>query len=97
MDPALEMELRYRAKAFLRQRSRALRNAIPRVAIAERSARIVAALEGLPLLREARAVALFYPIEGRNEVDLTALDPWLRARGARVMTSAELSAELGGA
>jgi 5-formyltetrahydrofolate cyclo-ligase len=84
LDPALDVELRYRAKTFLRQRSRALRNTFPRGAIAARSSRIVAALEALPLILEARAVALFYPIEGRNEVDLTALDPWLRARGARV-------------
>jgi 5-formyltetrahydrofolate cyclo-ligase len=84
MDPALETTLRYRAKAALRQRARALRNAIPREAVAERSARIAARLEALPAVAAAAAVALFWPIEGRNEVDLTALDGRLRAAGKRI-------------
>lgn len=84
IDPAVEAELRYRAKAALRKRARALRNSIPRDAVAERSARIVDRLLGLPCLAEARTVALFWPIEGRNEVDLTSLDARLRARGSRV-------------
>jgi 5-formyltetrahydrofolate cyclo-ligase len=84
MDPEAEVALRYRAKAVLRQRARALRNTIPPGAIAERSARIAARLEALPAVVEARAVALFWPIEGRNEVDLTALDARLRAAGKRV-------------
>jgi 5-formyltetrahydrofolate cyclo-ligase len=84
MDPELLADLRYRAKAELRKRSRALRNAIPREGIIERSRRIRAALEALPAVAAAARVALFYPIEGRNEVDLTELDPALRARGVRV-------------
>ena len=84
MDPALETTLRYRAKAVLRQRARALRNAIPRDAVAERSARIAARLEALPVVAAAAAVALFWPIEGKNEVDLTALDARLRAGGKRI-------------
>jgi 5-formyltetrahydrofolate cyclo-ligase len=84
LDPAVEIALRYRAKAALRQRARALRNSIPRDAIAERSARIAARLQALPGVAAAQAVALFWPIESRNEVDLTRLDAHLRARHARV-------------
>lgn len=84
MDPSVEAALRYRAKAALRQRARALRNSIPREAIAERSARIAERLEALPSVAAARAVALFWPIEGRNEVDLTGLHARLHARGKRI-------------
>src|SRR4051812_16110076 len=84
MEPEVEAVLRYRAKAVLRKRARALRNTIPAGAIAERSARIAAQLEALPAVVEATTVALFWPIEGRNEVDLTALDERLRAKGKRV-------------
>jgi 5-formyltetrahydrofolate cyclo-ligase len=84
VDPATELELRYRAKAALRKRARALRNSIPRDAVAERSSRIAARIEELPALAPAREVALFWPIEGRNEVDLTALDARLRAQGKRI-------------
>jgi 5-formyltetrahydrofolate cyclo-ligase len=83
-DPAAIAELSRRAKAALRKRARALRNSIPREAIAERSARIVARLEALPAVAGARTVALFWPIEGRNEVDLRPLDARLRAQGKRV-------------
>ncbi len=76
--------LRYRAKVALRQRARALRNSIPRDAVGERSARIAARIEALPGVGAAGAVALFWPIEGRNEVDLTGLDARLRARQKRI-------------
>lgn len=84
IDAEAEIVLRRRAKAVLRQRARALRNTIPEGALKERSARIVEALAGLPELAGAKTVALFYPIEGRNEVDLRGLDAALRARGARI-------------
>jgi 5-formyltetrahydrofolate cyclo-ligase len=84
VDPAFELALRYRAKAALRQRARALRNSIPRGAAGERSARIAARVEALPCVAAAGAVALFWPIEGRNEVDLTAVDARLRALHKRV-------------
>lgn len=83
-EPAVEAALRHRAKALLRQRARALRGALPASAAAERSARIVARLLTLPELAAAARVALFWPIEGRNEVDLTALDARLREGGKRV-------------
>ncbi len=84
VDPAVELELRYRAKSVLRKRARALRNSIPREAIAERSARIVDRLLGLTCVDKAGTISLFWPIEGRNEVDLTGLDGRLRAMGKRV-------------
>ncbi len=84
IDPTVEVELRYRAKAALRKRARALRNSIPRAAIAERSARIAAQVEALPCVGAARTVALFWPIEGRNEVSLVDLDARLRAQHKRV-------------
>jgi len=84
IDPRLELALRYQAKALLRKRIRGVRAALPPRAVAERSARIVASLEALPAVAQAAAVALFWPIEGRNEVDLTALDARLRAAKKRV-------------
>jgi 5-formyltetrahydrofolate cyclo-ligase len=84
LDPAALEMLAYQAKAALRKRARALRNSMPREAIAQRSARIVEKVEALPEVARAAGVALFWPIEGRNEVDLTALDARLRAAGKRV-------------
>lgn len=84
IDAELETTLRYRAKAVLRKRARALRGALPPGAAEARSAKIVERLAALPRLIAARSVALFYPIEGRNEVDLLALDAQLRAAGKRV-------------
>jgi 5-formyltetrahydrofolate cyclo-ligase len=84
VDPELELTLRYRAKAELRKRARALRGSFPREAIRERSERIQRAVEALPEVAAAARIALFFPIEGRNEVDLVALDGRLRARGVRI-------------
>ena len=84
IDEGTEAALRYRAKAVLRQRARALRNTIPADALAMRSQRIVDALLALPPVSAAGSIALFWPIEGRNEVDLRRLDVALRQRGVRV-------------
>src|SRR3954447_17177415 len=84
IDEEAERLLRYQAKAVLRKRARALRNSIPREAIAERSARIVERVLALPAIAAAASVALFWPIEGRNEVDLRDLDTRLRAANKRV-------------
>jgi 5-formyltetrahydrofolate cyclo-ligase len=83
-DPEAVKILAYRAKAELRKRARALRNTIPGSAIAERSAKIQTRLESLPQFRSATRVALFWPIEGRNEVDLRPLAKSLRSRGINV-------------
>jgi 5-formyltetrahydrofolate cyclo-ligase len=63
---------------------RGLRNALPGSACAARSAKIVERLGSLDSIAAARAVALFWPIEDRHEVDLRSLDASLRARGVRV-------------
>lgn len=75
-----EEYLRRKVKAELRKRMRALRNAAPLTACEERSAKIRAFLLQLPEVQKATAIALFWPIEGRNEVDLRPLDAELRAR-----------------
>jgi len=84
LDPALVEDLARRAKTVLRKRARGLRGSVAQSVIAEKSRAIVARLLDDPWIAEARAVALFWPIEGRNEVDLRALDPALRARGVAV-------------
>jgi 5-formyltetrahydrofolate cyclo-ligase len=81
LDAEAVKVLSYRAKAELRKRARALRNTIPASAIAERSAKIQARLEALPQMLRANRVALFWPIEGRNEVDLRPLAETLKNRG----------------
>lgn len=83
-DPEAVKILAYRAKAELRKRLRALRNTIPSTAIAERSAKIRARLENLPVFVQAKRVALFWPIKGRNEVDLRALATSLNHRGVSI-------------
>ena len=69
------------AKKKLRERSRATRRALPQAAVQARSLRIVELLQRLEPLRSARAVASFWPMEGRAEVDLRTLDGWLGERG----------------
>jgi 5-formyltetrahydrofolate cyclo-ligase len=76
--------LRMRVKVEMRKRMRALRKTMPSSACAVRSARIVQRLSALAPVANARAVALFWPIEERHEVDLRPLDASLRERGARV-------------
>jgi 5-formyltetrahydrofolate cyclo-ligase len=84
--PPLSIEdiLRQRMKVELRKRMRALRATFPASACAERSTRLVARLGALEPIARARSVALFSPIAAHREVDLSALDPVLRARGTRV-------------
>jgi 5-formyltetrahydrofolate cyclo-ligase len=76
--------LRRRVKAELRKRLRGLRSALPESACAARSARIVLRLLSLEPIANARAVALFWPMERRHEVDLRPLDARLRERGVGV-------------
>lgn len=74
-------DLRRRAKRQLRERAKALRSALPPAARARRSGQIVENLLGLPEAQSARAVALFWPMAGRGEVDLRALDGRWRQAG----------------
>jgi 5-formyltetrahydrofolate cyclo-ligase len=76
--------LRMRVKVEIRKRLRGLRKTTPLSACAERSSRIVEHLDALPAFRDAKTVALFWPIEERHEVDLRPLDARLRARGVKV-------------
>jgi 5-formyltetrahydrofolate cyclo-ligase len=77
LDPEEISRLRERARTQIRARVRALRQAIPEARLAERSRLIEARIALLPAYREARSVALFWPLS--REVDLRNLD--LRARG----------------
>lgn len=81
LDEAL---IRRNMKAELRKRMRQLRNTTPESAIAARSARIVEQLLGMPEVKAAKALASFWPILERHEVDLRALDPALRSKGVRL-------------
>jgi 5-formyltetrahydrofolate cyclo-ligase len=76
--------LRERTKRMMRQRFRGLRASIPAAARAKRSAAIGERLLTLPEIREARSVALFWPIERSSEVDLRAVDSELRGAGITV-------------
>jgi 5-formyltetrahydrofolate cyclo-ligase len=76
--------LRVQGKALLRKRLRAVRKSLPRSAALERSGRICEALAAHPRMAQATRVALFRAIDGRNEVELAALDQALRARGVQV-------------
>jgi 5-formyltetrahydrofolate cyclo-ligase len=79
-----EEMIRFKVKAELRKRLRGVRRTAPIEACAERSAKIVDALERHPAVLGARAAALFWPMLERHEVDLRSLDASLRARGVRV-------------
>jgi 5-formyltetrahydrofolate cyclo-ligase len=84
LDPALVEDLARRAKTVLRKRARGLRGSVAQAVIEEKSRAIVARLLDDADVGRARSVGLFWPIEGRKEVDLRALDPALRARGVAV-------------
>lgn len=84
VDPELLAELRSRAKLALRRRMRSLRGSMPETARAARSEAIAKRLSELPALREARNVALFWPLVERGEVDLRPLDALLRGQGKRL-------------
>jgi 5-formyltetrahydrofolate cyclo-ligase len=79
-----EDALRYRVKVELRKRMRALRGALPLAARLERSRRIGARLLALEAVAQAQAVALFWPMQEKNEVDLRSVEETLRARGTRI-------------
>jgi len=76
--------LRRRVKAAIRKRMRGLRNALPASACAERSSRIAQRCLTLEAMARARAVALFWPMAQRHEVDLGEVDRRLRELGGRV-------------
>jgi 5-formyltetrahydrofolate cyclo-ligase len=83
-DAELLSALRPRAKRQIRQRMRSLRSALPAASVAARSAAIVERLLALPAFAEALGLALFWPIEDKNEVDLRPLDTAARSRGKKL-------------
>ena len=84
LDEESHRDVAVRVKAHLRQRMRGLRQALPAAVVRERSDRIVARLVALAELQRAGRVALYWPMEGRGEVDIRPLDGWLRERGTAV-------------
>jgi 5-formyltetrahydrofolate cyclo-ligase len=82
IDPA-ERQMRHRAKAMMRRRMRTLRASMPAEALAARSSKICDQLRALPEIAQARAIALFWPMERHKEVDLRPLYAELAARGTR--------------
>jgi 5-formyltetrahydrofolate cyclo-ligase len=72
------------AKTAMRAKLRALRTALPSAAASARNARIIERLAAHPKLQQARAVALFWPMIERGEVDLRPLDTQLRQAGVSI-------------
>jgi len=72
------------AKHELRKRMRALRLAHPAEALRTRSRALVTRALSLDIFEAARAVALFFPMADRKEVDLRELDAEARRLGKRV-------------
>ncbi len=63
---------------------RSVRGALPEAAIAARSAAVAERVLGLPDWQRARSIASYWPISGKNEVDLRALDAEARRQGKLV-------------
>lgn len=76
--------LETRIRRHLRDRVRKNRAALPEGAAHARSARIVERLCALPSYVAATSVGLFWPLEGKREVDLRALDSAARVAGKHV-------------
>jgi 5-formyltetrahydrofolate cyclo-ligase len=83
-DASQVNQLAEAAKQELRKRMRALRTAHPAAALKVRNSALVTRARGLAAFAQARAVALFFPMEDRKEVDLRELDAEARRQGKRV-------------
>ena len=77
----MDLYLRRQAKSELRKRRRAMRSSVPESARQARSEKIVGQVTSDPAFEAARAVALFWPMLDRNEVDVRAIDGAARDRG----------------
>lgn len=84
MPPEQQRLLAARIRKHLRERVRKSRAALPETAAGARSARIVERLAALASYQAASGVGLFWPLEGKREVDLRSLDTAARAAGKRV-------------
>ncbi len=71
-------------KVELRRQLLQTRNTLSQASVASRSETICRRLSEHEALEGHGAVALFWPIESRREVDLRSLDEWLRAQQRRV-------------
>ena len=80
-DEAGELQLRRQAKSAMRRRYRALRAAMPPVAIERRSRSACERLVALSQVRAGRRIALFWAIERHHEIDLRLADRLLREQG----------------
>jgi 5-formyltetrahydrofolate cyclo-ligase len=80
-DPDVEFLFRRQAKAALRKRARAVRKSIPEAARAARSERIVESLVASEPFARASAVASFWPMLERGEVDVRGVDAAARRLG----------------
>ena len=76
--------IRFKVKAELRKRIRGVRKTAPLEACLERSRLIVERLRAMDVVRDAKSIALFWPIEARHEVDLRALDADFRAKNGTI-------------
>jgi 5-formyltetrahydrofolate cyclo-ligase len=83
-DPNVDFMLRRQAKDVIRKRARALRNSIPKSALALRSEKIVAQVTASRLFDAARSIGLFCPMLDRGEVDVREIDRVARERGKSV-------------
>jgi len=72
------------AKLELRKRMRAVRSAHPVEALKARNRALVERASSLEVFENSRAIALFFPMIERKEVDLRELDAEARRRGKRV-------------
>jgi 5-formyltetrahydrofolate cyclo-ligase len=81
IDNSSDEHLRRAVKKELRKRMRSVRNTLPASAIEARSHRVVENVLALPAWRAAKAVALFWPIEGRHEIDVRPLFEAARSAG----------------
>ncbi|MCS6902210.1 MAG: 5-formyltetrahydrofolate cyclo-ligase [Myxococcales bacterium] len=79
-----DLPLRLQAKRELRKRLRGIRSSLPASAVARRSEDIRRRIISSSLYQNAHSLALFWPIEGRNEVDLRPLVDQARSDGKRV-------------
>ncbi len=82
-------------KAELRKRMRALRNTMPEASRAARSESICKRVCDLVCtLAHAQTIALFWPIDERKEVDVRAIDKWLREQRKTVCYTSIAEGEL---
>ena len=96
LEPELLLEVTRRAKRQLRRRAKDVRASFPRAGLSKRSELLVTRLIELPELADARALALFYPLLERGEVDLRPFDAHLRERGISVYYPFMTPRETGG-